>query len=55
MNYDLFDVKDMRKFLIEVFGIKNIAAARDSDIEALFHKKMRRETTDLLVDIQSFS
>lgn len=54
INYDNFNLFDMRHFLTNVFDY-DLSEASDRKVEFLFHKKLRRETSELLVDIQSFS
>lgn len=54
INYDSFNIFDMRYFLTNVFDY-DLSETSDRKVEFLFHKKLRRETSELLVDIQSFS
>jgi RNA-directed DNA polymerase len=54
MNYDNFNIIEMRNFLTNVFNY-DLSDASDGKVEFIFHKKLRRETSELLVDIQNFS
>ncbi len=53
VNYDRFDNDAMRHFLSETLMI-NVSELDDDRVEELFHKKLKRQTDELLTDIQDF-